>query len=113
MTDDLKQFVLLGLSGEHCRLLAERCRRRFERLPAVYGTLAWMFTALADEDAAHGTTTSRANTITQALHRPLLALLNAESESAEMILARLNDVWSAFQELRVPRRERHASSRQR
>ena len=113
MNDDLKQFVLLGLSGEHCRLLAERCRWRFERMPAVYGTLARMFTALADEDAVHGTTTSRANTITQALHRPLLALLNAESESAEILLARLNDVWRAFQELRAHRRELHASIRKR
>jgi hypothetical protein len=99
MNDDLKQLVLLGLSGEHCRLLAERCRMRFERMPALYGTLAWMFAVLADTDAAHGTTTRRANTITQALHRPLLSLLNAESESAEIILARLNDVWRAFQEL--------------
>ncbi len=99
MNDDLKQLVLLGLSGEHCRLLAARCRRRFERMPALYGTLAWMFTVLADKDAAHGTTTSRANTITQALHRPLLSLLTAESASAEIILARLNDVWRAFQEL--------------
>jgi hypothetical protein len=65
----------------------------------MYGTLAWMFTVLADKDAAHGTPTSRANTITQALHRPLLSLLNAESESAEIVLARLNDVWRGFQEL--------------
>jgi hypothetical protein len=99
MNDDLKQLVLLGLSGEHCRLLAERCRMRFEGMPALYGTLAWMFTALADKDAAHGTTTSRANTITQALHRPLLSLLNAESESAEIILDRLNDLWRAFYKL--------------
>ncbi len=99
MNDDLKQLVLLGLSGEHCRLLAERCRMRFERMPALYGTLGWMCTALADKDEAHGTTTSRANTITQALHRPLLALLSAESESAEIILNRLNAVWKAFQEL--------------
>jgi hypothetical protein len=99
MNDDLKQLVLLGLSGEHCRLLAEWCRRRFERMPALYGTLAWMFTVLADKDAAHGTTTSRANTITQALHRPLLSLLTAESESAEIILARLNDLWRAFHTL--------------
>ena len=99
MNDDLKQLVLLGLSGEHCRLLAERCQIRFDRMPALYGTLAWMLTVLADEDAAHGTTRSRANTITQALHRPLLSLLNAESESAEILLPRLNDMWRAFQEL--------------
>jgi hypothetical protein len=99
MNDDLIQLVLLGLSSEHCRLPAERCRRRFENMPALYGTLAWMCTTLADEDEAHGTTRSRANTITQSMHRPLLALLNAESESAEIILARLNDVWRAFQEL--------------
>jgi hypothetical protein len=99
MNDDLKQLVLLGLSGEHCRLLAARCHMRFNSMPAVYGTLAWMFTVLADKDAAHGTTTSRANTITQALHRPLLSLLNAESESADIILDRLNDVWRAFHAL--------------
>jgi hypothetical protein len=99
MNDDLKQLVLLGLSGEHCRLLAEQCHRRFDTMPALYGTLAWMFTALADKDAAHGTTTSRANIITQALHRPLLSLLTAESASPEIILARLNEVWRAFQKL--------------
>jgi hypothetical protein len=100
MNDDLKQLVLLGLSGEHCRLLAERCRLHFDRMPALYGTLAWMCTVLADEDVDHGTTTRRVNTITQALHRPLLALLNAESEPAEILLDRLNDLWSAFQELK-------------
>jgi hypothetical protein len=99
MNDDLKQLVLLGLSGEHCRLLAERCHMRFERMPAVYGTLAWMFQVLADEHDHHGTPMRRYNTITQALHRPLLSLLTAESESAEIILARLNEVWRAFQEL--------------
>jgi predicted component of type VI protein secretion system len=109
MNDDLKQLVLLGLSGEHCRLLAERCRMRFESMPALYGTLAWMFTALADEDETHGTATSRANTITQALHRPLLSLLNAESESAEITLARLNDVWRAFQGLMDIKPESHST----
>jgi len=99
MNDDLIQLVLLGLSGEHCRLLAERCQTRFERMPALYGTLAWMCTVLADKDEAHGTTRSQANTITQALHRPLLSLLTAESESADILLARLNDVWRAFHEL--------------
>jgi hypothetical protein len=99
MNDDLKQLVLLGLSGEHCRLLAERCHMHFDSMPALYGTLVWMFTVLADTDEAQGTTTSRANTITQALHRPLLSLLTAESGSPEIILARLNDVWRAFQEL--------------
>ena len=99
MNDVLKQLVLLGLSGEHCRLLAERCHMRFESMPALYGTLAWMFQVLADEHDHHGTSRRRYNTITQALHRPLLSLLNAESESAEFILARLNDVWRAFQEL--------------
>jgi hypothetical protein len=99
MNDDIKQLVLQGLSGEHCRLLVERCRRRFDSMPALYGTLAWMFTVLADEDADHGTTMRRANTITQALHHPLLSLLNAESASAEIILDRLNDVWRAFHEL--------------
>src|ERR687897_374640 len=87
MNDDLKQLVLLGLSGEHCRLLAERCHRRLESMPAVYGTLAWMFQVLADEHDHHGTSLRRDNTITQALHRPLLSLLNAESESADIVLA--------------------------
>jgi hypothetical protein len=99
MNDDLKQLVLLGLSGEHCRLLAERCHMRFESMPAMYGTLAWMFQILADEHDNHGTSMRRYNTITQALHRPLLSLLNAESESPEIILARLNDVWRAFHAL--------------
>jgi hypothetical protein len=99
MNDDLKQLVLLGLSGEHCHLLAERCYMRFESMPALYGTLAWMFQVLADEHDNHGTPTRRYNTITQALHRPLLSLLTAEAESAEIILARLNDMWRAFQAL--------------
>jgi hypothetical protein len=62
-----------------------------------------MCTVLADKDEAHGTTRSQANTITQALHRPLLSLLTAESESAEIILARLNDVWRAFHSLGILR----------
>jgi hypothetical protein len=99
MNDDIKQLVLQGLSGEHCRLLVERCRVHFESMPALYGTLAWMFSVLADEDDEHGTITRRYNTITQALHRPLLSLLNAESASAAIILERLNDVWRAFHEL--------------
>jgi hypothetical protein len=99
MNDDIKQLVLQGLSSEHCRLLVERCRMRFDTMPALYGTLTWMFQVLVDEDADHGTTTRRANTITQALHRPLLSLLNAESRSAEIILDRLNDLWRAFHKL--------------
>jgi hypothetical protein len=99
MNDDIKQLVLQGLSGEHLRLLVERCRVRFESMPAMYGTLAWMFKVLADEYDGPGTTTTRFNAVTQALHRPLLALLNAESESGEIILERLNDVWRAFHTL--------------
>ncbi len=96
MNDDLKQLVLLGLSGEHLRLLGERCRARVGHLPALYGTLAWMFQVLADADADRGTTTRRANTMTQALHRPLLQLLNAEGEPAAILLERLNDLYRAF-----------------
>jgi hypothetical protein len=96
MNDDIKQLVLQGLSGEHLRLLVERCHVRFESMPAMYGTLAWMFQVLADEYDGPGTTTTRFNAVTQALHRPLLALLNAEAESADILLGRLNDVYRAF-----------------
>jgi hypothetical protein len=102
VNDDIKQLVLQGLSGEHLHLLVERCRVRFESMPALYGTLAWMFTVLAAEDEDHGTTTTRANTITQALHRPLLALLNAEAESADILLGQLNDVYRAFYSIKEP-----------
>jgi hypothetical protein len=96
MNDDIKQLVLQGLSGEHLGLLVERCRVHFERMPALYGTLAWMFTVLVDEDHDRSTTTRRYNMITQALHRPLLQLLNAEAAPAEILLERLNDVYKAF-----------------
>jgi len=89
----------MGLYGNNLRHLAERCLLHVDIQPAVYVTLRWMFTILANEYDNQGTTTTRYNAVTEGLQQPLLSLLTADDESAEIILNRLNNVCRAFHEL--------------
>jgi len=99
VNDDLKQIVLEGLSGDNLRLLGERCRSHMNTMPAIYVTLGLMFKVLADEYDEQGTTATRFNAVTEALSSRILSLLNAESQSVDVILERLNDVCRGFHEV--------------
>jgi hypothetical protein len=68
-------------------------------MPAIYATLGLLFRRLDDEYDDQGPETSRYQAIMTALQDPLLALLRADGESAELVLERLGAVLGAFHRL--------------
>jgi hypothetical protein len=88
------------LAGDNLRELGRLADQLALTMPAIYVTLGMIFRALADEYDDQGIETTRYQAVTTTLQDPLLNLLRAEGEPANVLLERLNGVLEAFHRLR-------------
>ena len=96
MQQDIRSLVSQGLYQQNLTQLIELCDARFDRNPALYGTLHYIFRALAEEYDDQAIPQERYELIMHSLERPILRLLEAEEAPAEDFLDRLCAVLRGF-----------------
>jgi hypothetical protein len=100
ITQQMIWLIEQGLHGDNLRELARLADQMAPAMPATYVTLWIIFRALADESDDQGVETSRYHAVTTTLQDPVLDLLRAEGEPANVLFERLNAVLEGFHRLR-------------
>jgi hypothetical protein len=95
----MQELIKKGLYGVTLEALLPLARQSFERSPALYGTMIYVFASLQDieeEYSGQGMPADRYEHIVAQLTQPLLGALDAESDSPAELLGKLNILHSAF-----------------
>lgn len=101
MKKDVYDLVNQELHGDNLKELARLCANLFDQNPSLYGTLAFIFQDLADEYGEQGIALERYQAISDSIRQPILNLLDAEGKSCEAFLVCLNEVLTAFKNLKT------------
>ena len=95
MKDQIRSLVREGLYLQNLIKLLEICNACFDENPALYGPIGCIFQSLAEEYNDQAIPQEHYQLIMRSLQTPILALLDAETASAETFLDRLTDVLRA------------------
>lgn len=95
MTDAIAAVVRSGLHEENLVRLASLCRERLPRKPSLYGPLILICKRLITEYDGQGIAVTLPEGV-HSLQEPILALLAAESETSELFVARLDELFTVL-----------------
>lgn len=98
--ESLYSLVSEGLYEENLRKLIRLCGLRLKERPSLYGSLLLILAGLAEEYDNQAIPVDRSRTISAALREPILALLEAEANSPDVFLSRLDDVFRGYASLK-------------
>lgn len=96
MRQEFLKLVQEGLQYDNLLRLIEICGKLFEESPPVFGVLALIFQALAEEYNGQAISSERYERIISLLRPPLLELLHSERNHSGDLLAKLTNLHKAF-----------------
>ena len=94
MQQRMRTLILQGIDRQNLLELIAICEQLAPTKPAIYVSLICIFRILGSQWDAPDTPDY--NEINRRLQKPLVALLDAENQSARVILSRLDDLMAFF-----------------